>query len=108
MNACPRSYGVSVSESFSEIRHHRDDLVVDPITKTPMAKEQLRWLIKKGDLILSDKPEEIKQQFTKNFLETGQRKGEMHIYAYDYDDIPERLSNSQNGELIFFGGCSML
>jgi hypothetical protein len=97
MNACPRSYGVSVSESFSEIRHHPEDLVVDPITKTPIAKEQLMWLIKKGDLILSDKPEEIIQQFTKNFSETDQRKGEMRIYAYDDDDIPERFSISQNG-----------
>ena len=108
MRACPRSYGVSVSESFSEIRHSRQDFVVDPITRTATAKEQLMWLIKKGDLILSDDPKVVKQQFTRCFSETDLRKGQMPIYAYDDDDIPERFSTSQDGKLIFFGRCSML
>ena len=108
MNACPRSYGVSVSEPFSETRHRHQDLVVDPYTKAAMAKEQLMWLIKKGDLILSDDPKVVNQQFTKSFLETDLRKGQLPIYAYDNDDIPERSFNSQNGKLIFFGHCSML
>lgn len=99
MKACPRNYGVSVSELFSEIRHHHDDVRVDPITKKPIAREQLLWLIKKGDLILSDKSQEIKQEFTKIFSPSSVRKGELPIYSYDDDDIPGRLSISQNGEL---------
>ena len=73
-----------------------------------MAGEQLIWLIKKGDLILSDEPKVVKQQFTQNFPEMGLRKGKIPIYAYYDDDIPERFSDSQNGRLIFFGHCSML
>jgi len=97
MKACPRSYGVPVSETFSKIRHHHDDVGVDPITKKPIAREQLLWLIKKGDLILSDKSEEIKQQFTKIFSPSSVRKGKLPIYSYDDDDdIPGRLSISQN------------
>ena len=108
MGACPRSYGVSVSESFSEIRHNDQDHFVDPLTKKSMAKEQLMWLIKKGDLILSDEPRVVKQSFTKNFSEMDLRKGTIPIYAYYDDDIPGRFANSQNGKLIFSGHCSML
>jgi hypothetical protein len=107
MSACPRSYGVSVSESFSEIRHDDRDLVLDPLTKTPMAKEQLMWLIKKGDLILSNDPMVVKRGFTMNFSEMSPRKGIIPIYAYDYDDIPPRFCGAKNGRLIFFGHCSI-
>jgi hypothetical protein len=99
MSACPRSYGISVSASYSNIHHHSDDQVVDSLTKMAMAKDQLMWLIKKGDLILSDQPKEVKRWFTMNFLEKGPRSGTIPIYAYDDEDIPERLGNSKNGKL---------
>ncbi|KAI9773911.1 MAG: hypothetical protein M1840_006137 [Geoglossum simile] len=96
VTACPRSFGVTVSESFSEIRHNRADHSVDPHTRAHVAKEQLLWLIKKGDLILSDKPKMVKQSFTINFPGMGQRKGKIPIYAYSDDDAPDRLCISQN------------
>ena len=99
MSACPRSYGVSVSASYSNIEHHSQDEVVDSLTKMAMAREQLMWLIKKGDLILSDQPKVVKRWFTMNFPENGPRRGIIPIYAYDDDDIPKRLGNSKNGKL---------
>jgi hypothetical protein len=108
VSACPRSFGVTVSEAFSDIQHNPGDATVDPLTRTHMAREQLLWLIKKGDLILSDKPKVVKQSFTINFPEMGQRKGQIPIYAYGDDNLPERCSNAQNGKLIFFGQCFML
>ncbi|KAN0071932.1 hypothetical protein V8E54_009661 [Elaphomyces granulatus] len=95
MSASSRSYGVSVSESFSEIRHSVQDRFVHPIARVPMAQEQLLWLIKKGDLILSDGPKVIEQRFAKTFSETDPRTGTLPIYSYDDKDIPERLANSQ-------------
>ena len=61
MTPCPRHFGVSVSECFSEIRHPPEDRVVDPVTGMAMAKDQLLWLIKKEDLILSDDPRVVEQ-----------------------------------------------
>ena len=100
MSACPRSYGVSVSESFSEIHHGIRDRFVDLITEAPMAKEQLLWLIKKGDLILSDEPKVVTHIFNKSFTETELRAGTIPIYSYDDDDIPERFANSERGKFI--------
>ncbi|OXV10191.1 hypothetical protein Egran_02048, partial [Elaphomyces granulatus] len=94
MSASSRSYGVSVSGSFSEIRHSVQDRFVHPIARVPMAMELL-WLIKKGDLILSDGPKVVEQRFAKTFLETDTRTGTLPIYSYDDKDIPERFANSQ-------------
>jgi hypothetical protein len=98
MSACPRSYGVSASASYCDVDHHGKDHVVDPLTKMAMAKEQLMWFIKKGDLILSDQAREVRRWFTMNFPENGPRKGVIPVYAYDDDDIPDRLSNSKEGK----------
>jgi hypothetical protein len=64
---------------------------VDPITEAPMAMEQLLWLIKKGDLILSDVPTVVTQIFNKAFSKTEPRTGTIPIYSYDYDDLPEKI-----------------
>lgn len=100
MSACVRSYGLSVNAPFSGVAHNTKDLVVDPLTNATMAKGQLKWLVKKGDLILSNRPKETSYTFTINFTETGSRKGNIPIYAYDGDDLPDRLSNSRSGMLI--------
>jgi hypothetical protein len=102
MSACSRSYGVSVSESFSETRHDIQDRIVDPITEAPMANEQLLWLIKKGDLILSDEPIVVTQIFNKTFSKTEPRTGTIPIYSYDYNDLPEKIYEFEyeHGKLI--------
>jgi len=61
-----------------------------------LAKEQLIWFIKKGDVILSDQPRVVKKWFSINFLATGPRMGRVPIYTYDDDDIPDRFSNAEN------------
>jgi len=104
MSACARSYGVCIHAPFSEIAHDRRDRIEDTLTTAAMAKDQLMWLIKKEDVILSDKPKEVTATFTKNFTETGARTGSIPIYVYDgdRDRIPDRLANSKNGSLISF------
>jgi hypothetical protein len=92
---------VSVHAPFSNVTHDLKDLVPDALTKTDMAKDQLLWMIKKEDLILSNQPKEVTSIFTKNFTATGPRTGTISIYAYDGDRdyLPDRLANSQNGSL---------
>jgi hypothetical protein len=101
MSACARSYGVPIYPPFSGVAHDSRDRVEDLLNPTIMAKDQLMWLIKKEDLILSNEPKEVTATFTKNFTETGPRTGVIPIYVYDgdRDTIPNRLANSQNGLL---------
>ncbi|KAI9776338.1 MAG: hypothetical protein M1839_000418 [Geoglossum umbratile] len=100
MNACPRNYGISVSERFSEIQHDTKDHFIDPHTGISMARNQLMWLIKKGDLLLSDEAKVAEQTCTVYFSETGPRDGKILIYTYDDEDIPERFDNSERELLV--------
>lgn len=86
---------------FSDITHDVRDRVEDPLVPI-MAKDQLVWLIKKEDLILSNEPKEVTAPFTVNLTETGPRNGTIPIYAYDgdRDRLPDRLANAENGLLI--------
>ncbi|KAH6724439.1 hypothetical protein DL95DRAFT_464978 [Leptodontidium sp. 2 PMI_412] len=93
MTACDRSYGIAMFVPFSEVEHHEKDYFLDPLTKTAMAKEQLKWLIKKGDLILSDEPKEVRAgPIDFNFTENSSRRGTIPIYSYDGKDTPDRLA----------------
>ncbi|KAI9783651.1 MAG: hypothetical protein M1839_003499 [Geoglossum umbratile] len=99
MSACPWSYGISVNEPFSEIRHRDQDRFVDPLTNIPMAKGRLTWFIKKGDLVLSDGPQStVVKPFSINFTETCIRKVEIPIYAH-FDDHPPKWVSGSQGEL---------
>jgi hypothetical protein len=97
MAACPRSYGVTINQPFSVIGCDQRDLVTDTLTKKPMAASQLKWLIKKGDLVLSDEPKAPRAPLTINFTADSPRLVAIPIYAYDGDQLPDRLSNSKNG-----------
>ena len=99
MSACTRSYGVLVRSPFSDVTHNVKDLVKDSLTNTAMARDQLLWLIKTEDLILSNEPKEPSADFTKNFTATGDRSGSIPIFVYDGDrnTLPDRLANAQRG-----------
>ena len=99
MTACLRSYGVSNNVPFSEISHDLEDRDIDLISKTSMAKDQLVWLIKKDDLILSDEPKQASATFTKKVISKDFTEGTIPIYVYDgrRDRIPDRLADAENG-----------
>jgi hypothetical protein len=88
--------------------------MIDPLTRIQMAEGQLLWLIKKGDLILSDQPKESTTTFNINFMEGRLRTGAIPIYAYDDDVLPDRLADSQQGPLFhsllgaIFKGCELI
>lgn len=99
MTSCKRFYGVSVTEKYSDIRHNEQDRIYDPLTHSSMAEGQLMWLIKKGDLLLTEKPKTVEQMFTYKFPERSIRKGRIKVYTYADDDAPERVSNAREGSL---------
>ncbi|KAH8685431.1 hypothetical protein BGZ60DRAFT_522721 [Tricladium varicosporioides] len=99
MSACPRSYGIAQHVAFSDVESHVNDQIEDPITGSALAKDQLLWLIKKGDLILSSRPKDVTGHVTVQFAESGPRTGSIQIYAYDKEnkgDLPKRLMSCEN------------
>ncbi|KAF3314247.1 hypothetical protein TWF173_004853 [Orbilia oligospora] len=69
LRICPMSYGIRVSEPWDPIKHDRaiDKEIWNPRTKMMMAKNQIKWLIKKGDTIQGKRVAEIRELFQRNF-----------------------------------------
>jgi len=96
MSACPRSYGISADIAFSEIVHDPEDRISDSLTKKDVVRDQLKWLIKKGDLILSDQMRAVSGTLKVDFKSTQLKRGSIPIYAYDDDDLPDSLNHARN------------
>jgi hypothetical protein len=99
MTTCERNYGIRLATAFSLVDNDRNDLFVDPITKIPMALGQMRWLFKKGDVMLSNQSREEHQAFVVQFKEHGTKSGEIPIYTYPDDDVPERSMDGMSPNL---------
>jgi hypothetical protein len=99
MSTFSRSYGIALDEVNSVYKYDRRDWFTDEVTNTVMAQKQLTWLIRRGDLLLSDAKKETEKEFMFPFQETDDRKFKLPIYEYpgDDDDVPDRFETGQHG-----------
>ncbi|KAH6665947.1 hypothetical protein B0J14DRAFT_203950 [Halenospora varia] len=102
LKTCPRSYGIKLDSAYTKTKHDAKDHYTDTLTNDVMAKGQMHWLIRKGDLILSDEQKVTEKELAFNFKETGKKMFKIPIYMYEDDDIPERYQNARN-ELLEVG-----
>lgn len=98
MRTCEMNFGVRLAQAFSLVDHDNKDRYFDPLAKKLMAKKQLVWLFKKGDVVLSNKPKKQHEMFGVQFKEIGIKTGEVPIYAYPGEDVPE---GSQSGKSLY-------
>ncbi|CZR64187.1 uncharacterized protein PAC_14084 [Phialocephala subalpina] len=98
MQTSPRSYGIVLNEMYSVHKYSRADKYTDAVTNNVMAHKQITYLIKRGDLVLSDEKRESDKEFMFPFSDTDDRKFKLPIYEYpdDDDDAPERFETGQN------------
>ncbi|KIW07011.1 uncharacterized protein PV09_01906 [Verruconis gallopava] len=97
-----KSYGIAVDESFSYANDARD-LDTNRLTGKRVARNQMKWLINKGDLILNTTPTIKEHKFVKRFVdhEAGSKKGSVVIYSWPDDKHrPTRLSNAHRELMI--------
>lgn len=111
MSACSRSYGIAYNETAAIYKYNAADTYRNEVTNTMMALQQLSWLIRRGDLILSDEQREEEKQIQFPFLDAKERKFKILIYEYLHDDdnIPDRFETGQNGmgNRVFFFSTSI-
>lgn len=86
---------IVLNHAYSKSKHDSRDQFVDPLTNRPMAKGQFTWLMRKGDLLLSDAPKEVGQEINFNFGETDSRVLQLPIYGYADDDLLDRFNKLQ-------------
>jgi hypothetical protein len=105
MKTCSRSYGIVLNETFKGSKFLLEDRYTDPITGDIQAHGQVTWLVKKGDLILSNEGRTSEKEFRVSFAgteEASKRRSKLSIYEYEDDDLPDRFQNAREGNPILF------
>jgi hypothetical protein len=101
LKTCPRSYGIKLNNSYSGAKHDKRGHYMDTLTNKVMAKGQLTWLIRRGDLLHSDAQLEAEKAIAFNFKDTDKKLFQIPIYMYADDDIPDRFDNAKEGKVKF-------
>lgn len=99
MRLCPRSYGIMVNDCYSQGTHDGRDIYTDPFTNQTLAKEQMAWLIRKGDLLLDNETRVVEHKVQWNFQQGTTQVWTVCLYEYLDDDTPHRYQTAQTGEL---------
>jgi hypothetical protein len=89
MRGCVRNYGVKVSQSFSAFRHLGQSSYQDPYDGHTKAKNQMVWLIKTGDLVLSDKGNYSSVEIGRKFKMEDNKYFSTILFASEHDEAPE-------------------
>ncbi|KAF2192229.1 hypothetical protein K469DRAFT_620267 [Zopfia rhizophila CBS 207.26] len=93
MRKCRRSYGIATSQPFSNFKHANEDEYDDPFDGTKKAKDQMLWLIKKGDALLSNTPKHAEVNLCQCFGLRDSKKFRTSLVSCDLNDPPARLDD---------------
>jgi len=97
MRKCSKSYGIVVSQPYSTYLHAEEDRYRDGFDNEWKAKEQMVWLLKKGELILSNEPKQASTRFCRRFGITDPREFITNLVIYNGDDTPQSLAGIPSG-----------
>jgi len=95
-----KSYGVVLSQPYSAHLHSPEDKYIDPYDKAPKAKEQVVWLIKRGDLIQSDEPKTGSIGFFRKFGLADSKTFITKFVAYGGPDYPQSFAKVPHGKFV--------
>jgi hypothetical protein len=107
MATCSRSYGIKINQTMRIYKYDKTDVIRNPVTNKVMAQHQMIWLIRRGDLLLSNVHKEMEERIVYQFTNASARKFELPIYEYPNDDEmePGRFQDAQHGERSFIRPC---
>jgi len=99
-SACLRSYGIVLNSRMGIYKYDKTDVTQDSLINKFVGQNQMIWLVRRGDLLLSDTHKETGQWIVYHFTNTSERKFKLPIYEYPSDDEmePERFQAAQHGE----------
>lgn len=96
---CRRHYGISASQLFSSFRHANEEYYEDQFDGEKKARQQMEWLIKKGDALLSNQTKHVSIIICRKFGLRDLRKFRTTVFACELDDAPKRLDLGETQEV---------
>jgi hypothetical protein len=101
IRVCPRSYGITLTQKFAaHLPHDENDMFRDKLHGQTMAKNQIVWLIRKGDLVPANGAITAEYNLTCNFTSSdvsGNKYTRVSLVASTADDRVTRLADVNTG-----------
>ena len=88
MRGAAHNYGVKTQQPFSAFKHSGDVIYQDPFDAQQKAENQMTWLVKKGDLILSERPLYASLDICRKFRSQDNKSFCTHLLANDDGHAP--------------------
>ncbi|KPM41797.1 hypothetical protein AK830_g4680 [Neonectria ditissima] len=86
---CPFHIGVVLAERWTVHKHELSQHYTDAFDKVSRAKESIKWLVAKGDLITQDEGIETTQSIVKKLSSNGNRAGTVTLVFAEFEATPQ-------------------
>lgn len=105
--ACPVYIGIVVAERFADYEHELNQKYQDSFDKADRARNQIKWVVNKGDLIPAGEGITNRLKVVRKMTPTGSQAGTVKIAMSTYDGPhkpPSHFSQpaDREGECCFF------
>jgi hypothetical protein len=88
-----RHYGTGISEPFKYRKHTASDAYIDDYTGTKYARNQMSYLVKKGQDMHASKETHAKTTIRSDFWPGEPRKTTWRLLACNADEAPQRTTH---------------
>jgi len=100
----PKHYGLATSQPFSSFEHSEADAYYDTFDGQKKARDQVVWLIKKGDAIFSTAPKHASIRLCRKFGRNDPRVFKTLLVSSDHDQAAQRLVDVPEGLCFLLSG----
>ena len=106
---CTSSYGLLLEPEYLRPGFRfSHDAYMDSVAVPASAEQELMWLIRRGDLLLSGQHKEVIQHLSFHFQESYGRKRKVPVFEYADDDVPTFYETAESGKsalpiMLFYG-----
>lgn len=92
---CPYHIGVVLAERWARYNHNEDQKYQDTFDDLQRAKENVKWLVGKDDLITDDEGIQVSQPIIKKLSRKGNRAGVLTLVISEGNDsiVPSTQMN---------------
>lgn len=101
VKGCLYNFGLVITERFVSYKHKKEDYFHDGLDGIPKAKNQIHWLISKGDLIRPERATKATYNFARHFQKKDIKAFSLVFVVNSEDRAPTRKGDAAAGRSSF-------
>jgi len=103
MRPCAANFGIIVNRKFVPVKHNRRDAFQDSHGGEWKARDQIDWLLRKGNVILSGIGTTIMAELNMTFVRDEVTERQVKFLIYMREDAPDAYADLKSGMFVSVG-----